>query len=366
MQKRKLRTGGKNLAHMLFVNIVCSAGMVFAQGDMQSMPAARVQVETAVLRDMAPVVTVSGTVVSLNDSRISAEVEGVLTSLANVGDAVDAGVVIAQIDPRLMKIAVTRAAANVARLESEFDYRERQLVRTLELAQKNNASATLVDESRALRDQAMHQLADARSALEQAQGDLARATIRAAFSGHVVERLAAVGEYIDVGEDVIRLVDTHRAEISLPAPISLTRYVKPGMAVTVSSGDVTRQHAVRAVVPVGDAVSRMVEIRLDATDSGWLVGTPVQISLPSDVAVTTVAVPRDSLVERGSQVYVYKVDNEGSAVQVPANIVTIIGLWVGLADGIEAGDKVIVRGAERLAPGQPVEVIAGSTATASQ
>ena len=346
--------------------VIGSSSAVFAQDAASSMPPARVEVETAVLRDMAPVVSVSGTVVSLNDSRIAAEVEGVLTWLANVGDAVDAGDVIARIDPRLMRIAVARATANVARLESDYRYRERQLVRTEELAEKNNASATLVDESRALRDQAMHQLADARSALDQAEGDLARATIHAAFSGHVAERLASVGEYIAVGEDVIRLVDTHRAEISLPAPIALTRYVQPGMSVAVSNADVARQHSVRAVVPVGDAVSRMVEIRLDATDSDWLVGTPVQVSLPNDAPITTVAVPRDSLVERGSRVYIYKVNDDGTAVQVPANIVTIIDLWVGIADGIEEGDRVIVRGAERLMPGQQVEIIVNSAATVSQ
>lgn len=35
----------------------------------------------------------------------------------------------------------------------------------------------------------------------------------------------------------------------------------------------------------------------------------------------------------------------------------IVGLRVGVTDGIEAGDRVIVRGAERLQPGQTVEVI---------
>ena len=89
---------------------------------------------------MAPSVDVSGTVVSRNDSRIASEVEGVLTWLADVGDAVDAGDVIARIDPRLIRIAVTRAEANVARLSSDYRYRQRQLERTEELAARNSAS----------------------------------------------------------------------------------------------------------------------------------------------------------------------------------------------------------------------------------
>jgi hypothetical protein len=115
-------------------------------------------------------------------------------------------------------------------------------------------------------------------------------------------------------------------------------------------------------VPVGDAVSRMVEIRLSAKEGDWLVGSAVQVSLPSDSPVTAVAVPRDALVERGGQSFVYKVSEDGRAEQVLANVRSIVGLWVAVADGIAPGDRVIVRGAERLGPGQPVEIIQQASA----
>ena len=306
---------------------------------------------------MAPVVQVSGTVISLNDSRIASEVEGVLTWMAEVGDAVEAGETIARIDPRLLDVAVRRAKANVRRLEAEHVYRDRQLERAEELAANNNASANLLDESRAARDQALHQLEDARAQLERAEGDFARTRIRAAFAGHVTERLASVGEYIAVGEDVVRLVDTHRLEITLPASLALTRYLEPGLMVSVTSAGAERQHAIRAVVPVGDAVSRMVEVRLTVEEGDWLVGTPVQVSLPSSTPVTAVAVPRDALVERGGQTFVYKVMEDGTAKQLDAQIRSTVGLWVALANGVDAGDAVIVRGAERLMDGQAIEVI---------
>ncbi len=328
-----------------------------AQQDGMAFPPARVQVATAELRDMAPVIEVSGTVVSLNDSRIATEVEGVLTWLAEVGDEVEAGEVIARIEPRLMQVALTRARANVARLEAELRYREQQLARAEELAASNNASANLLDESRANRDQALHQLEDARAQVERAEGVLARTRIRAAFAGHVTQRLASVGEFLSVGEDVLRLVDTRGKEIALPAPIALTAFVKPEQLVTAHYAGVERRHPVRAVVPVGDAVSRVVEIRLHASDSNWLVGTPVQVRLPNGSPITAVAVPRDALVERGGTAYVYKVTDDGSAEQVTANITSTVGMWVAIANGIDAGDRVIVRGAERLAPGQPVEII---------
>jgi len=147
-----------------------------------------------------------------------------------------------------------------------------------------------------------------------------------------------------------------------PAPIALTAFVRPGLIVLVSNGGIERLHSVRAVVPVGDSVSRMVEIRLNADEGDWLVGTPVKVSLPSDTPVTAVAVPRDALVERGGQSFVYKVTDEGTAEQIIANIQSTVGLWVGIANGIEPGDRIIIRGGERLAPGQAVKVIPSASA----
>lgn len=348
----------KTIAAFLAFSLLTSSSLALAQ----EFPPAKVQVATAESRNMAPIVEASGTVVSLNDSRIAAEVEGVLTWMADVGDAVDAGAVIARIDPRLMQVQVTRARATVASLEADLNYRERQLLRAEELAVNQNVSANLLDESTTQRDQAVHQLADARAQLDRAEGDLARTRIRAAFAGHVVQRLASVGEYIGVGEDVLRLVDTNRKEIALPAPIALTAFMKPGLKVRVKSGRVEREHEVRAVVPVGDAISRMVEVRLNASDSDWLVGAPVQVSLPADTPRTAVAVPRDALVERGGASYLFRIKEDGTAEQVTANIESTVGLWVALANGVEPGDQVVIRGAERLAPGQSVEIIPATKA----
>ena len=83
----------------------------------------------------------------------------------------------------------------------------------------------------------------------------------------------------------------------------------------------------------------------------------MQISLPSDAPVSTVAVPRDALVERSGQSFVYKVNEDSVAEQVTVQIRSVVGLWVGITNGSAPGDQVIVWGAERLSPGQAVEVI---------
>jgi multidrug efflux pump subunit AcrA (membrane-fusion protein) len=111
---------------------------------------------------------------------------------------------------------------------------------------------------------------------------------------------------------------------------------------------------IRTVVPVGDAVSRMVEVRLSPTAGDWIVSTPVKVSLPKGPAVTAVAVPRDAIIIKGGSVFLYKVGANNMAERVEADVRATVGLWVALGGGVAPGDKVIVRGGERLQPGQPI------------
>ncbi|SDD87315.1 efflux RND transporter periplasmic adaptor subunit [Kordiimonas lacus] len=348
-------------APLMLVAGLLAAAPASGQG-MGEMPPAQVEVVEAASRKMAPQMDVSGTVISLHDSRISAEVEGPLLWVADVGTAVEEGDVIARIDDRLLAVALRRAAANVKRLQADLAYRQEEVKRYKELAAGNNASQARLDEAIANLEMARQEIADAQAVLDRAQGDVDRTQIKAAFPGHVVQRLANKGEYVTVGEEVLRLVDTRNIEIAMPAPIDITPYLTVGTNVEVKSKHGIYNLPIRTVVPVGDAVSRMVEVRLSADAKDWTVSTPVMISLPKGPEMTAVAVPRDALIIKSGSVYLFKVGADGTAQRVDANIKATVGLWVALADGVEAGDKIVVRGGERLQPGQPVVATAHSSA----
>ena len=321
------------------------------------MPPAQVQVASAEERLMAPVIDVTGTVISLNDSRIATEVEGRLTAIANVGEYVNAGDVIASIDDRLLTIALRQARAALKRLEADMVFRTEDVKRFEDLAARDNASKSRLQEVIARREMVAQDVEDAKARLDRAEGDLARAQIRAPFAGTVVERLANIGEYVNIGANVVRLVDTSNLEIAIPAPIAVMPFLNEGTPVPVKSGETGLDLPIRTVVPVGDTVSRMVEVRLRASDAGWIIGTPVTVSLPRAMAHRGIAVPRDAVVLKGGDMYFYKVNGDNVAERVPADLRNAIGLWVPVPNGVAAGDQVVIRGAERLQPGQTVVVM---------
>lgn len=323
------------------------------------MPPAQVIVTTAEERLMAPKMDVTGSVISLNDSNIASEVEGVLVSVLEVGTSVAKGDVIAEIEDRLLSVSLRQAGAALKRLKADLPRRQADVVRYEGLAKNDNASKARLEEVIALRDILLEDIASAEAAHDRAKDNFDRAKIRAPFSGMIVAKNANIGEYISVGSSVVQLVDTKSIEIALPSPISVTPYLATGQEIPVQYGTIATQLQVRAVVPVGDYVSRQVEVRLTPNDAAnWTVGAPVTVSLPRNAPALKVAVPRDAVVRKANLFYLFRVTDTNTAEQIKIDIGSLDGLWISPErEGIlSAGDQIIIRGAERLQDGQSVSV----------
>jgi multidrug efflux pump subunit AcrA (membrane-fusion protein) len=115
------------------------------------------------------------------------------------------------------------------------------------------------------------------------------------------------------------------------------------------------------VIPVGDERSRMFEMRVTASDPSMVIGSPVQVALPSSDPRLLLAIPRDALVLRGSEVFVLRVNDGNTVEKVPVATGMGFGSLVEVTGELAEGDQVVVRGAERLQPGQSV-VISGEEA----
>ena len=80
-----------------------------------------------------------------------------------------------------------------------------------------------------------------------------------------------------------------------------------------------------------------------------------QISLPEGTPYRAVVVPKDAVVTRGPQKFVFLVNGNNTTTEVPVQIGTGVGAWVEVQGGVQAGQKVVTRGNERLMNGQPVQ-----------
>lgn len=322
----------------------------------EGMPPALVKVANVAMQSLAPVTLVPGTVASRYDARVAAEVQGRLVSVADVGTRVTQGDPLAKIEDTILRLRHEELLAEVTRAEARVKFLEAEERRFARLAESNLAAATQLEQTRADRDVARGDLQVARSRLAQNEDQLARTTIQAPFDGVVVERLMTPGERVDDGQNVVRLVDQLHLEIVARAPLDYYGFVREGLRLDVRSGRVNAQATVRTVVALGDESTHQFEIRLDIEPGQFPIGQTLRVAVPVSEVRDVLAVPRDALVLRPEGVTVFIVDANDQAQQV--SVVTGIGAGdqIEVSGALSAGDRVVIRGNERLQPGQPVTV----------
>lgn len=328
-------------------------------GDRGEARPAPVRVAQAEMRRFTPTVPVAGTVVSRLDARVSAEVAGRLQSVAEVGTEVPEDGVLAEIDDTQLRLQVDEQEAVVTREEANLAYLEKQQERLRSLEAKNVAARNQLDEITSQRQVAASELRVARSRLAQLRDQLDKTTIRAPFAGVVSERIAMPGERVGEGTPVVRLLNAEEREVLARGPLEYLPHVEPGDPIQVSWRDQSHVGRVRSVVRAGDEVSHLFEMRVDVPDSLWPIGQTVQVALPSADTRQVLAVPRDALVLRREGSAVYVVETDGTAKRVQVSPGGSDGPYVEVRGEVNPGDRVIIRGNERLQPGQPVNVLEG-------
>lgn len=307
---------------------------------------------------LVPQQRVSGSVHSRSDARLAAEVGGRVLQLAEVGSRLRRGDPLARLDTAASDLAVREQQARIGRLGVEAEQAERQLQRLRQLGAAGHVSGLQLDEADGRLQSLRAQQREARAALAQLELQIRHATPRAPFDGVVVERYTAAGELLGSGAPLLRLVDTADLEIRARAPVALASRLQAGGEVGLQVDG--REHRLRlgTVVPVGDDVSRQVELRLPLSGLDLAVGRAVELDLPTADAREVLVVPRDAVVLRREGSHVLRVAADSHAERVAVELGDSQGERIEVRGDLAVGDRVIVRGGERLREGQPVAVVA--------
>lgn len=318
---------------------------------------ALVKVAPASLQEVSPVTLVPGTVISRSDARLSAEVEGRLTMVADVGTEVVAGEPVAAIEDTALKLQYAEWQAQVTRAEARLVFLESEEKRFARLAESNLAAITQLEQTRSDRDVARGDLEVAKARLSQIADQLARTQVRAPFGGVVVERLMTPGERVLEGNNVVRLVDQQHLEVVARAPLDYLPYLRSGQRLDLGTQSEATSGVVRTVVAVGDENTHQFELRLDLDGHPFPVGQTVRVAVPTSETREALTIPRDALVLRPEGQSIFVIDPDNTARQVAVEVGVGQGDFIEVLGEVVPGDRVVIRGNERLTSGQAVSIM---------
>jgi RND family efflux transporter MFP subunit len=119
---------------------------------------------------------------------------------------------------------------------------------------------------------------------------------------------------------------------------------------------------IEVVLPQGNPVSRTFPVHLKLPNPQYRIKSGMEALATFEVGqkIRAILVPKDAIVPSGQENLVFRVD-QGKAFPVPVTISGYFGNEAAITGELEPGQRVVVRGNERLRPGQPVHVPAQET-----
>jgi RND family efflux transporter MFP subunit len=288
------------------------------------------------------------TVISLNDSGIGAHTSGVLTGIpVRVGDRVEKGALLAELDCRQNSIRLRQAEAALESIEARVTLARRQIKRTESLRKERNVSEELLNQREAdlLTSRADRQAQFA--AVESARLEVSRCRITAPFGGVVTERLAGEGEWINPGQPVVRIVDNQRLEVSARIPLDQADTFDSDTSFTLDSSIGRFGLKLRRQLPVIESRGRNREIRLIFDAEPALAGTTGRLAWRSSQPY----LPADLPVRRGERLGLFLL--EGDKARFHPLPEALEGQPASIA--LPGGTAIIIEGRQALEDGSPVK-----------
>lgn len=322
---------------------------------------------------LSQTVPVIGRLVARQAGVVAARARGPVAEIRiDVGDKVDKGAIIAVLvadrlhwerQLRAAQVAEAEAALTTAKTETALKTQE---LKRMEGLRKSSAF------TQARYDDALQEVAKARSAaaeveasraqaranLKLAEIDLRYAKIRAPFPGVVSMRHTEVGSYLNVGDPVITLIDDQRLEIEADVPAERISGLEAGAVVSFRiDGSSLLRATVRAVIPEENPMTRTRAVRFTPNFGGrrakLATNQSATLHLPVGTARTVMTVHKDAILNRADKTVVFVVAGEKAQMR-PVRLGDAVGGRFEVLSGLDNGDLVVVRGNERLRPGQKI------------
>ena len=316
-------------------------------------PPTQVVVAEAKEQPVAETLSLVGSVVANERVEIYAEADGVVQEiLFEEGQIVKKGQLIIRLDETKFAAALAETEANFKLSEANFE-RAKELYREkLVSHQEYDQAAATFAVNRATIDLRRRQLQDAR--------------IYAPFSGVTGARNVSPGAVVSVfaRTPLTSLVDLDPVKVEVNVPERFLGQLKIGQTLELNVAAFPGRNfkgEVFFITPTVDPATRtaLVKARVPNPSLELKPGMFASLELTLQIRERAVVIPETALVANGDRLTIYIVDAEQKAQLRPVTIGVRISGLVEVANGLKAGERVIVEGLQKVRPGGPVQVSRG-------
>jgi len=310
--------------------------------------------------DLTEEESVMGMIYSRASPSLAAEVSGrVIEILADIGDEVDKGQVLAKIDPEKYTLQFAQSKAEMARLSALLINQELDLKRAEQLFKDSLVSEEMIDRTRAEYNALKEQINAAEAQLNNSKRLIEETEIKAPIKSKVSAKNIDVGDFVQTGVIVFELIDTENLRVALSFPEYLNLKLKKGLSVyltTPTSIDQLIETTIKDIKPDINANSRSITAIVDFENPGsWVPGASTQATIILSTVKNALVLPQLSVVRRSNGNVVYLL-NENTVLERSVNTGLEKNGLIQITSGLRKGDIVALDGAGFLTNGSVINI----------
>ena len=386
---------GLTLRHftcLLTAGLLCCLLVILTGCKKQEAPQAPVATEVTVITVTPKTVPATGEFVAQTESshqvEIVARVSGFLDKITyNEGDIVEEGQVMFLMDQKPFIAQVDAAKGELENRKAQLWTAKANLERIKPLAEKDAVSKSDLDNATGAVQSAEASVYEAKASLDKAELDLSYTTIKSPVTGISSRALLREGAYLSASGTSSQLTYVAKLDpiwinfsISQNEVAKVREEVKKGQLVT------PKNDAYKVEIELSDGTLYPHKGKLSFADPSFseetgtflvraVIANPKSVLMPGmfvkayikgAVHPNAIVVPQKAVQQTSKGHVVYVVNDKDQAELRPV----LVGDWIGedwiITQGLEAGNRVIVEGFQRLAPGAPVKVTAPKSSSAEQ
>jgi RND family efflux transporter MFP subunit len=326
-----------------------------------------VRVVTIEERAGGDTVSLTGTVQAQMEVNLAFRIDGRMTErLANVGDPVTPGQLVARLDPENEENALRAARADVAAAAGQLVEARNNYERQRTLLRDGWTTRVRYDEARQTLETAQSRADGAQAQLNIAESRLSYTELFADSAGTVTTVGAEPGEVVQAGRMIVQVAreDGRDAVFDVPAQIKDLAPADPEIEVVLTmSPAVSAIGRVREVAPRADPATGTFAVRVGLADP------PAAMRLGSTVTgrmqvggAAGIEIPASALTRADRQPAVWVVDPATATVALRnIEVARHDPVSVVVAQGLEPGDVVVTAGVQALRPGQKVRLLGAAS-----
>lgn len=334
-------------------------------------PLAPVQAATATTQAVPRYLSGLGTVTAANTVTVRSRVDGQLVALHfQEGQQVNAGDLLAQIDPSQFKVALAQAQGQLAKDNATLANARRDLARYQQLAKSNLVSRQELDAQQAQVNELQGTITADEANVASAQLQLDWSRITAPVAGRVGLKQVDIGNQISSGDTagIVVITQMHPIDLIFTLPESdiatVVQAQKAGKTLTVEAWDRTNSHKLSEGVLLSldnqiDPTTGTIKIKARFTnqDDTLFPNQFVNARMLVDTEQNAVVVPAAAVQMGNEGHFVWVLNDENNVSKKRVKVGIQDNRNVVISAGLSAGDRVVTDGIDRLTEGAKVEVV---------